>query len=137
MNPKKPIIYRDWITRYDLKIAPGVYFIFGDNCARKGRGGQAAEMRGEPNAIGVVTKRSPSMDEGAFFSDDEDADRIALASDLLHVVGLWNAGHQIVASSFGLGTERARLREKAPGLYKMLYETFQKMSGPDFPWPKP
>ena len=130
----KPIIYLPLILRGDLQIAPGVYFVFGDNVARKGYGGQAKEMRGEPNAIGIATKRLPSMDPEAFFSDDSEEDRIVVAADLLRVVGLWNSGHQIVAPVNGLGTERARLKEVAPELFKMIVDTFRKMSGEKFPW---
>lgn len=129
-----PVIYLPLILRGDLQIAPGVYFVFGDNTARKGMGGQAKEMRGEPNAIGIATKRLPTMDPEAFFSDDSQEDRITVASDLLKVVGLWNAGHQIVAPLNGLGTERARLKEVAPGLFKMIVDTFRRMSGDNFPW---
>lgn len=129
-----PIIYVPLIFRGDLQIAPKVYFVFGDNLARKGYGGQAKEMRGEPNAIGIATKRLPSMDPEAFFSDGNPEDRIALMADLMKVVGLWSKGHQIVAPLMGLGTERARLKEKAPGLFKLIVDTFREMSDEKFPW---
>lgn len=45
--------------------------LFGDNLERRGFGGQAASMRGEPNAIGIPTKKSPTYKDEAFFSDDE------------------------------------------------------------------
>lgn len=130
----KPIIYIPLIFRGDLRIAPAVFFVFGDNLTRKGYGGQAKEMRGEPNTIGIATKRLPSMDPEAFFSDDNPEDRIALMSDLMRVVGLWNSGHQIVAPLMGLGTERARLKEKAPGLFQLIVDTFRSMSDEKFPW---
>lgn len=134
MTDKKPIIYVPWITRGDLKIAPAVYFVFGDNAARRGLGGQAREMRGEPNALGVATKRRPTNEEDSFFSDECETDFIILSSDLMTVVGLWNAGHQIVAPTAGIGTERARLKEKAPKLYNLIIDTFRQMSGDDYPW---
>jgi hypothetical protein len=43
--------------------------VFGDNGRRIGFGGQAKEMRGEPNAIGVATNWEPSNRPNAFFSD--------------------------------------------------------------------
>jgi hypothetical protein len=131
---RKPIIFLDHISRTDLKAHPDWFFIFGDNVQRTGRGGQAAEMRGEPNAVGVVTKRKPTMNPDAFFSDENDADRIALATDLMRVVGLWHAGYQIVAPKNGLGTERARLKEKAPKLFNNIIETFRAMSDENYPW---
>jgi hypothetical protein len=40
-----------------------------DSVQRHGLAGQAKEMRGEPNAIGVATKRAPSTNPKAFFDD--------------------------------------------------------------------
>ncbi len=40
-----------------VRAEPETYWVFGDNLERRGLGGQAKEMRGEPNAIGIVTKR--------------------------------------------------------------------------------
>ena len=54
-----PVIYQKRICRDDLRRNPNAVYIFGDNEARTGLGGQAREMRGEPNAMGIATKRSP------------------------------------------------------------------------------
>jgi len=48
------------ITRQMLRAEPGTLWVFGDNLQRKGLGGQAKEMRGEPNAIGIPTKKGSS-----------------------------------------------------------------------------
>ncbi len=45
--------------------------MFGDNLVCRGLGGQAKEMRGEPNAVGYPTKRRPSMTSSAFFDDGD------------------------------------------------------------------
>lgn len=134
MQETKPIIYLEWITRDMLRDNPEGIYVFGDNVARKGFGGQAAEMRGEPNAIGVATKRHPSNTPLAFFHPDNDGDRVALESDLNRVVGYYLKGFQIYAPKAGLGTERARLKEKAPVLFNLIIDTFRQMSGEDFPW---
>jgi hypothetical protein len=62
-----PVLRQKWITRDDLRANPNVLYLFGDNERREGLGGQAKEMRGEPNAIGVRTKASPSKHETAFW----------------------------------------------------------------------
>jgi len=49
-----PILYQDQIKRDDLRAHPDRIYLFGDNVARQGRGGQAKEMRGEPNALGIA-----------------------------------------------------------------------------------
>lgn len=54
-----PVKYLAWITRDMLRKEPEARFVFGDNAYRKGFGGQAKEMRGEPNALGVATKWYP------------------------------------------------------------------------------
>ncbi|SDK47143.1 hypothetical protein [Bradyrhizobium ottawaense] len=62
-----PVVFQNWITRNDLLDNRDKMYVFGDNVQRTGFAGQAKEMRGEPNAIGVVTKWAPSMQPTAFF----------------------------------------------------------------------
>ena len=59
------------ITRALVRSKPGTIFVFGDNMEGRGYGGQAAAMRGEPNAIGVPTKWRPQRDERAYFRDED------------------------------------------------------------------
>ena len=49
---------------------PDKVFLFGDNLKGYGKGGQAI-IRNESNAIGIPTKKAPSMDKTAFFTDAE------------------------------------------------------------------
>jgi hypothetical protein len=44
------------ITREMVQADRNTVYVFGDNVARHGLGGQAKAMRGEPNTIGVSTK---------------------------------------------------------------------------------
>jgi hypothetical protein len=66
---KRMIIYQSRIYRADLRANPDVLYVFGDNAIRRGYGGQAGEMRGEPNARGVATKWSPGNHPNDYFSD--------------------------------------------------------------------
>lgn len=59
----------EWITREMVQANRHKIFLFGDNLLRRGLGGQAREMRGERNAVGIPVKNRPSMTEGSFFSD--------------------------------------------------------------------
>ena len=43
------------VYRTDLQLNTHILYLFGDNEHRVGLGGQAGEMRGEPNAIGIRT----------------------------------------------------------------------------------
>lgn len=109
--------FRPLITRQMLRNEPDKIFLFGDNLLKVGLGGQAAEMRGEPNAIGIPTKRAPSMSPESFFSDDDYIDNIRAIDD---AIGSIPPGKIIVLPQYGLGTGRANLQQKAPRTYAYL-----------------
>src|SRR4051812_17826964 len=95
-----------WITRDDVQANPDKVFLFGDNLERVGMGGQAGAMRGEPNAVGVPTKKTPTMGPDAFFTDEEYdnncwAIRQALSAAYAHA---HVKGQVIVVPADGLGT---------------------------------
>ncbi len=110
--------YRDNITRRMLKDEPNTLFIFGDNIVKKGYGGQAAVMRGEPNAVGIPTKLYPSMKEGSFFSDDNYNIFMVVfdrcEAQLMHHTG------KIVWPLAGIGTGRAQLRIRSPRIWDAI-----------------
>jgi hypothetical protein len=54
-----PLILQHRIYRQDLQANPDVLYVFGDNEMGIGDGGQAGEMRGEPNAFGIPTLYAP------------------------------------------------------------------------------
>jgi len=116
-----PLQTERFITRAMLRARPEVLFVFGDNMIGKGDGGQAYEMRGEPNAVGIPTKWRPSMHADAFFCDRD-------APKVLEVVipifqRLFNhleAGGTVIWPEAGIGTGRGQLKERAPEIYKMF-----------------
>ena len=55
----------------DCNNNPNKIYIFGDNLCSVGKGGQAV-IRDCNNVFGIPTKRTPSMDSNAFFSDNFD-----------------------------------------------------------------
>ena len=113
-----PIKLQKWITRRDLRANPHTLYVFGDNLLRKGYGGQAAAMRGEPNAVGIPTKASPSV----YASD-------AMA---LGFLGRWFeefenleyflkvGGGTVVWPEDGIGTGLADMKTHAPVLWETL-----------------
>ena len=111
-----PITYiQKWIERSDLRDNPEVYFLFGDNTVRKGMGGQAGAMRGEPNAIGIATKRTPARGSDAFFSDLElERNCRIIAKDFRKAFQMRDQGHLIVIPADGLGTGLSELPKLAP-----------------------
>jgi hypothetical protein len=118
-----PIIRQKLIRRADLRAHRGRFYVFGDNAARSGLAGQAGEMRGEPNAIGVATKWYPSMSINAFFSD-ADFDRITtcMSYDLRPIRAALAAGRTVVIPADGLGTGLAQLPQRAPRINAWLVE---------------
>lgn len=125
-----PFIYRQkWIERADLKNNPDVVFLFGDNVERKGLGGQAKAMRGEPNALGVATKWAPHSGDSAFFSDDRIADiEPIFAAD---IAPAFQAIHEfdklVVLPTDGLGTGLSELPQRAPQCNAILEEYLRQL----------
>lgn len=109
---KTKLTYRDRITRDMLRLETDALFVFGDNMLGKGFGGQAKEMRGEPNAVGIPTKWEPHNRSCAFFSD-EDLPNVIQSIDaaferLSHHAGV------IVWPKDNIGTGLANLPSRAP-----------------------
>lgn len=110
------ILHQKMIHRSDLRANQGkAIYLFGDNLLHAGYGGQAREMRGEVNAIGIPTKRRPSMESDAFFSDATlDANIQAIITPFIEAMRLACAGYIVVVPADGLGTGLARLPDCAP-----------------------
>ena len=119
-----PLKFQEWITRQDLRRNPDWRYVFGDNVERRGYGGQAKEMRDEPNAIGVVTKWSPSMSSRAFFDDTQECRDLVL-NDLMTVQYLLDCGRTVVVPTDGVGTGLSRLHTVAPELDRLLKGWFK------------
>ena len=115
------IIRQSRIYREDLQANRGVLYLFGDNQERVGLGGQAKEMRGEPNAVGVATKKRPTNEDSAFFTDDElVANRISIYDDLEPVREHLRAGGIVVVPLDGLGTGLSDMPNRCPQTFAYL-----------------
>jgi len=129
-----PIKYVKFITREMVQAEPDARFVFGDNLARVGLGGQAGAVRGEPNAIGVATKRAPGMADGDFFTDTADC-RDAVLADLRAVRKAIDEDLIVYVPADGLGTGLSELPTRAPKLAQLLVDTFRRFDGEPCPWP--
>lgn len=115
------IEYMEHITRDYIRKNPHKIFLFGDNLQHQGFGGQAKEMRGEPNAIGIPTKKKPSMTENSFFTDDEYEENIrVIDSALMNIFIKAERNPIVVIPKSGLGTGLAELQTRAPNTYQHL-----------------
>ena len=115
------IVYQSRIYRADLWANPDVLYVFGDNVLRRGLGGQAKEMRGEPNAVGVATKWSPGNHPLDYFDD-------YLYDKCTHIIRTdwekavnhdWNGGVVVVPLD-GIGTGLSELPTRAPKIYDYI-----------------
>ncbi len=119
-----PVKYVKFIRREDIQADPDVLWCFGDNLAGVGLGGQAKECRGEPNAVGIPTKRLPSMEERAFFRDaDLPAMTTAFSPMLKRLHDHLQAGGTVHFPVMGVGTGFADLRRRAPAVWAYLRDT--------------
>jgi hypothetical protein len=121
-----PIERRDWITRAMMRGEPDTLFVFGDNFAHVGFGGQAREMRGEPNAIGLPTKRSPSK-----FMIDMDVHRVKREThdDINTLKWHLENGGIVVWPKDGIGTGLANLHWHAPVVERFYADLLNELEG--------
>lgn len=112
-----------FITRSMLRERPGTLFVFGDNLMRKGYGGQAKEMRGMPNAVGIPTKRMPGTREIDYFTDgDLEIARGPIRNAFSALKAHLAAGGDVVWPEDGIGTGLAQLPTRAPAIWRLIEE---------------
>jgi hypothetical protein len=111
-----------------MRAYPHVTFVFGDNCQRVGKGGQAI-VRDEPNVLGVATKKSG----GEFFIDGDIADMGQMCEDLIAVESLLLAGRKVGIpltdeGRISLGCGLAALPYHFPSAYAFLEAWLRRMT---------
>ncbi|MCJ2128459.1 hypothetical protein [Methylobacterium sp. E-045] len=125
------IRYDERITRAMLRAEPDTLFVFGDNLLRKGLGGQAKEMRGEPNAVGIPTKREPTMRPAAFFSDNRSSEVEfihASEPDIARLRAHLMKGGTVVLPEDGIGTGLADLERRSPRIWARLQSDLAELA---------
>uniref|UniRef100_A0AB74UMK2 DUF7831 domain-containing protein n=1 Tax=Caulobacter phage BL57 TaxID=3348355 RepID=A0AB74UMK2_9VIRU len=112
-----PVLFQHRIYREDLNRNREVLYVFGDNLVRLGMGGQAGHMRGEPNAVGVATKRAPGMHASDFFDNDPvsvDAQCRIIDEDMRPLFEHVRKGGIVIWPSEGIGTGLSELPVRSP-----------------------
>ncbi|KMO34210.1 hypothetical protein VQ02_19425 [Methylobacterium variabile] len=118
-----PIRREQHITRQMLRNEPDTLWVFGDNLLQRGLGGHARESRGEPNAVGIPTKRLPTLQRGSYFADsDADLEAFLTAAEwpLRRLEDHLRSGGAVVWPAAGIGTGQADLERKAPRIWASL-----------------
>jgi hypothetical protein len=116
------------ILREKIKANPDVLYLFGDNLLRKGLGGQAKEMRGEENTIGILSKKYPSNKEDSFYSDKDFYNWLQeFSKDISKVAEAVNSGKykSLVIPQIGVGL--ADLSNRAPRIWQHLKTTLDNL----------
>jgi hypothetical protein len=112
-----PVIFQKIYKMDDARRNPDVLYVFGDNVERWGRGGQAGELRDEPNGIGVATKYSPHQCYG-----NDPAEVIAqnqiIDEDMKPLFAHLLKGGIVIWPSDGIGTGLAGLPTYAPRTFE-------------------
>lgn len=125
-----PVIFQKFYRRADARfnrdgttrtlaqaISNGdVLYVYGDNVKRVGLGGQARELRGEPNAVGVATKYTPSEHFGELPEEIIAQCRI-IDNDMKPLFQHVKQGGVVIWPMEGIGTERAALDKFAPSTF--------------------
>lgn len=116
-----PLIFQKRIYREDLKANPNITYVFGDNELRVGLGGQAGEMRGEPNAFGIPTKHNPGIFPSDYWSDaDYNAHTVTLAQHFAELEAELSIRKTIVWPLDGIGTGLSDMPNRCPKIFLYL-----------------
>ena len=117
-----------WNVR-DARENPTWLFVFGDNDEQHGNGGQA-QIRDEPNSIGIPTKKAPSYDPNSFYNDNEFTQNCGnIKRACFHILSILksNKYDTLVLPFDGFGTGLANLDTKAPKTFEFLLEIVELM----------
>lgn len=124
------VVQEEWYSIEQCKNNPRSLYIFGDNLLRVGEAGQAS-IRSCNNAIGIATKKKPSMLDSSFFSDKEyDKLEPFLKKEMDKIVSIMFSDNldTLVFPIDGLGTGLSKLPQMAPKVFlalsALLYKTF-------------
>lgn len=118
------------VTREQVRAARDTLFVFGDNMARAGFGGQAAAMGGEPNSVGVPTKWRPARDPAAYFADTDwqnEEVRQAVLGAFERIERALASGRDVVIPADGLGTGLADLPRRAPVIHACISRMIEEL----------
>lgn len=121
-------VQEEWFSIRQCDSNPHKLYVFGDNMKGLGTGGQAC-IRYCQNTFGIPTKRSPTRDADAYFSDKED-ERQMVETKIFHLKGILDQqGYRVVVfPEAGLGTGLAEMDKRSPELFhtmmRLLYDEY-------------
>lgn len=119
LHPKTVVIVKR-ITPSD-PLQKDLCCIFGDNDERTGRGGLAEICRGYRQSIGIPTKKKPSLNDNAFYRD-EDLEIFEIHLEYaIRLMNFWTVREKtLVYPEGGIGRSLAHLDKKSPLVFRSL-----------------
>jgi hypothetical protein len=122
-------VFKGFWSVDDVIKSPNKIFIYGDNDLRTGLGGQAI-IRNESNTLGIRTKKKPTHEKDAYYTDKEfEENKKKIKQDINKILDELLFGTTIIFSEGGYGTDRAKLKEKAPKTYQFLCDILLEKFG--------
>lgn len=119
-NTTKIVIFNGFWTVDDVKNNRHCLFVYGDNDAKIGRGGQAI-IRDEKNTIGIPTKKYPARQVYSYYTDTElETNKFKIDSAILNIIQNSKGYQYIVLPSERFGSGLSELPTRAPMTYKYL-----------------
>lgn len=112
----------------DVRNNPDKIFVFGDNSIRQGTRGQA-QIRHEPNTVGIMTKKFPRNTPDAFLYDSEYAENIKRIDEDIENLKQKADGKTIVFPTDGIGTNLADIAHTAPKTMEYLINRLKSEFG--------
>jgi hypothetical protein len=123
----KVIVFKGWWTVDDVINNPMWLFVFGDNNAGYGKGGQAI-IRDYINTIGIPTKKSPSNKKESFYTDSEfESNKKRIDNAIKNIISLAQHYVLVVLPEDGFGTGLADLPNRAPKTFNYLQTAVSQM----------
>ena len=121
------IEYQKFWTVNDVRSTKHKLYIYGDNDIHLGEKGQAI-IRNEPNAMGIPTKKIPSMNKGSFYTDEElEKNKEKIDNAISKVIESLIKYEIIVFPEDGLGTGLYKLDKCAPLTFKYLNDQLAQL----------
>lgn len=119
--------FKGYWTIDDVNKRQHCLFIFGDNDAQFGKGGQAI-IRDLQNAVGIPTKKYPTNHPTSFYSDmDLEENKKKISRAINHIIKISDQYEYIIFPEDGLGTGLADLPNKAPKTFEFLQFEIQRL----------
>lgn len=126
MLKKEIFVYDKWSLK-DAEDNPKRLFIFGDNLAHVGTGGQACiRYSRAKNAHGIPTKKCPTMSDNCFFSDDEFEENVEYILEAVKKIPL-DHYNEIAIPSNVWGSGLAQMHIKCPKTFSFVKKLYTNL----------